>query len=276
MSTGKTKRFGQNFLVNSRAAHRIASEFHLKEGEIALEIGPGRGALTKFLAESGARLYAVEKDPSLSRFLEEMFNDNPEISIINADILQHDFKDFCAPPGSEKNVLRIIGNLPYSISKPVLMKIISERLWIRDFLLMLQKEVADRVLSRPKSRNYSPLSVLFSLTSTIRRVMELSPRSFSPPPKVHSTVIHGKFLDRPGFEDEEEEKVRQIVSALFSKRRKTIRNNLSSFLKVDDRKVTIILEGCCLDPESRAETLDPEDFVRISRSVSMKAGGILL
>ncbi len=275
MGTKKRNVLGQNFLVNGRAAVSLARRFNARKRDLILEIGPGYGALTKHLVKQDPYLCAVEKDERICNTLRIELQDRTNVWIINGDILQQRFLDFCSHAGLRKKKIRIIGNLPYSISKPILMKMISERSNIKDFMVMLQREVAEKILSEPCSKSYSPLSVLFHLTATLEKVMELSPRSFSPPPKVFSTVVRGNFLEDADFVPEEEAMVRKVISSLFARRRKTIKNNLALLLK-DSNLAVDIIRACGLRHDMRAETLSPGDFVSIARLINMKGIAVLL
>lgn len=275
MGTKKRNVLGQNFLVNGRAAVSLARRFNARKRDLILEIGPGYGALTKHLVKQDPYLCAVEKDERICNTLRIELQDRTNVWIINGDILQQRFLDFCSHAGLRKKKIRIIGNLPYSISKPILMKMISERSNIKDFMVMLQREVAEKILSEPCSKSYSPLSVLFHLTATLEKIMELSPRSFSPPPKVFSTVVRGNFLEDADFVPEEEAMVRKVISSLFARRRKTIKNNLALLLK-DSNLAVDIIRACGLRHDMRAETLSPGDFVSIARLINMKGIAVLL
>lgn len=258
----KQKRLGQNFLINQRAAQTIIEKFHPKEKELIVEIGPGKGALTDLLVKSKASIMAIEVDPALCKQLRQKFEKYYNLRIITGDILNYHFSDLLTGNAGKINDIRVIGNIPYHISKPILMKLIAERDMVHDAILMLQREVAERVLASPGSKNYSPLSVLFALTAATKKLMTLSPGSFSPPPQVYSTLISCTFLKRAKFR--EEEVLKTILAALFSKRRKTIKNNLATLLKVSGAKAASLIESCGYQPMKRAEELDPEDFLKIA------------
>ncbi len=266
----KRRHLGQNFLINRRASKTIVQKFKPDKEDVIVEIGPGRGALTEYLVKTGANIYAIEADDSLCILLKDKFKNYHNLTVINGNILNYNFNNILEKSGVKFTKLRVIGNIPYHISKPLLMKLISERYFIHDFTLMLQKEVTERIISTPGSKKYSPLSVLFALTSKMKRVMELSPGSFSPAPKVYSSVISCSFFNKAIFRNEEELILKKIIAALFSKRRKTIKNNLAALLKVSGKKAASILERCGFDPLMRAENLHPEDFLKIARFISAK------
>lgn len=262
------RHLGQNFLINQRASRSIVEKFKPAKGDMIVEIGPGRGALTDHLVKSSANIFAIEVDQSLCFFLNDRLKKYLNLTVINADVLNYNFNTILEQKRTKAGKLRVIGNIPYYISKPLLMKLISERQCIHDATLMLQKEVTERILSGPGSKNYSPLSVLFALTSKIKKIMDLSPGSFSPAPKVHSCVISCSFLKKAKFKVEEERTLKKIVAALFAKRRKTIKNNLTTALKISEHQATFILEKCGFPSSLRAEDLNPEDFLKIARFIS--------
>jgi 16S rRNA (adenine1518-N6/adenine1519-N6)-dimethyltransferase len=265
------RHLGQNFLINQRAARSIVKKFQPKEEECIVEIGPGRGALTVHLVESKAIIVAIELDPHLCQKLKEKLKNFINLRIINSDILNYNFNNIFKQTGREMESIRIIGNIPYQISKPILMKLFSNRDVIHDAALMLQKEVADRILSKPGTKNYSPLTVLFSLTSKIQKVMDLSPGSFSPRPQVHSTVISCTFFKKARFNETEEKSLKKMLTALFAKRRKTIKNNLAASMKIDGAKAATLIESCGFDPSMRAEELHPEDILKMARFIHISS-----
>ncbi len=264
---GKQQRLGQNFLINKRAAQSIVEKFQPREKELIVEIGPGKGALTAYLVESKATILAIEVDSFLCQDLKKRFENSPNLSIINHDILNYNFNNILTGSGEKVENIRIIGNIPYHISKPILMKLFSERHLIQDATLMLQKEVADRILAAPSSKAYSPLTVLFALTAKTTKLMDLSPGSFSPPPQVDSCVISCTFFESALFSAKEEDGLKKTVAFLFSKRRKTIKNNLAASLNISGSKATSLIESCGFQPSMRAEELKPEDFLKIARFI---------
>ncbi len=267
MTHSTKKHLGQNFLINRRAARSIVQKFEPKEGECIVEIGPGKGALTVDLVESRADIFAIEVDSILCQQLNERLKYYKNLRIINRDILKYNFKNILSQTGRRVKKIRIIGNIPYQISKPILMKIFSERALVHDAALMLQKEVADRILSRPGSKTYSPLSVLFSLTSEITKVMDLSPGSFLPQPQVRSTVISCTFSRKRLFNEVEEETLKKLLTVLFAKRRKTIKNNLAASLKINGAKAAALIVSCGFEPSTRAEELYPDDLLKMARFI---------
>lgn len=270
MNRSAKKHLGQNFLINRRAARSIVQKFQPKEGECIVEIGPGKGALTVDLVESRADIFAIEVDFLLCRQLSQRLKNFTNLRIINSDILKYNFREILSQAGRRIKNLRIIGNIPYQISKPILMKIFSDRALVYDAALMLQKEVADRILARPGSKTYSPLSILFSLTSKIEKLMDLSPGSFLPKPQVRSSVISCTFSRKRLFDEAEEETLKKLLTALFAKRRKTIKNNLAASLKINGVKAATLIESCGFEPSMRAEELCPEDLLKMARFIHVR------
>src|SRR3972149_6031853 len=241
------KSLSQNFLVNLHAAQRIVDSLNLSNEDSVLEIGAGKGVLTQFLIEKAKKVYAVELDKNLCEFLREKFSNQKNLEIINQDILQLDLKKLL--PSSPK--IKIIGNLPYQITSPILDWLIQYKELISQVVLMVQKEVAIRMSASPGSKDFSPLSVFVQVYTNPKILFSLKPGSFNPPPKVDSTVMVLDFLSQSKVRPEDEKLFFQIVKASFSTRRKTILNCLSSNLKLPKNLVEKILAEQKINPQSR-------------------------
>ncbi len=255
------KSLSQNFLVNLHAAQRIVESLNLSPEDAVLEIGSGKGVLTQFLIEKAKKVYAVELDKNLCEFLKEKFVHQKNLEIICQDILKVDLKKLVSH--SEK--IKIIGNLPYQITSPILNWLIEYKELISQAVLMVQKEVAIRMCAKPGSKDFSPLSIFVQVYTNPKILFSLKPGSFTPPPKVESTVIALDFLSQSMVKPEDQKLFFQIVKASFSTRRKTILNCLSSKLEFSKSMVENILREIKIDPQSRAETLEINQYLKLNQ-----------
>ena len=254
------KRFGQNFLHDMRIIQRIVSSIAPKENEPVLEIGPGQGALTTVLLPHKPQLTAVEIDRDLAAMLRTKFIDDKHFSLIEGDALQFDLRSLEAAPHS----LRVVGNLPYNISTPLLFHLLSQREYIRDMHFMLQKEVVQRMAAEPGSKDYGRLSIMAQYYCHVTSLFDVPPGSFFPPPKVMSAIVRLQPRE-PELAAHNTETLSQLVNIAFQQRRKTLRNTL----KVIATETQIIAAG--INPDARSETLSVNDFVRLSNQLSTQS-----
>jgi 16S rRNA (adenine1518-N6/adenine1519-N6)-dimethyltransferase len=263
-----SKGWGQNFLIHQATAEKIAAAIHPGPSDVVVEIGAGLGALTLPLSRSGARVIAVEIDGELARFLAKEFEqkNGKGVKIECMDILE---LDLIGLHEQFQRKMKIIGNLPYSISSPVLFKLMEAADCLKEAVLMLQDEVAERVLAPPGTKNYGILSVMVGYHCECRRVMRLKPSQFHPPPKVDSQVISLSFRDCPLTPKVERSWLVQTVRAAFSHRRKTLRNSLlaSKLGNLNADSVSKALQGASIEPRRRAESLTLEDFLRLAEAL---------
>ena len=257
------KRFSQNFLVNLRAAKRIVDYLELKPDEKVLEIGPGKGVLTHFLLEKAKRVYGVEVDRSLFKYLVEEFKDKENLEVINQDILE--FNLYKIVDKGER--LKVIGNIPYQITTPIFEYLIQNREFIDFAILTVQKEVAKRICAKPGTPDWSPLSIGIQLFSNPEILFTLKPNSFFPAPKVDSAVIRVKFLLKPKVEVEFLF-FADLVKAVFSQRRKTLLNSLSKSLDLNKDELQTILKDAEIDSQRRGETLNLEELGKLAKIIS--------
>jgi 16S rRNA (adenine1518-N6/adenine1519-N6)-dimethyltransferase len=257
------KRFGQHFLHDKRVVQRIVDAVDPRPGETLVEIGPGLGALTGALLERAGRLHVVEVDRDLAARLEATAGGDGALTVHCADALRF---DFCALADGGRT-LRIVGNLPYNISTPLMFRLLDQQRCIRDMCFMLQKEVVDRLHAAPDTRAYGRLSVMVQWRCRVERLFTVASGAFSPPPKVDSAVVRLVPHTQPEADVGDPAVFARVVRAAFAHRRKTLRNNLRGLL--DDAG----LAGAGVDPGARAETLAVEDFARLSRRVSAAAPG---
>jgi 16S rRNA (adenine1518-N6/adenine1519-N6)-dimethyltransferase len=221
------KSLGQNFLHDQNIARKIAASLDIQENDIVIEIGPGTGNLTKFLIDYGVPVYAIEIDKRAIAVLEEEFP-NENLNIIHKDILDFDLKVFAE---NENGNINIVGNLPYYISSQILFYIFDNAEFVKKAILMLQKEVARRLCSKPRSKDYGILTVATELSSTPRILFDVSPKCFFPEPKVWSSIIEldlsEQIVTRIKYK-----KTMELVRTAFNQRRKTMKNSLKNYVEM--------------------------------------------
>jgi 16S rRNA (adenine1518-N6/adenine1519-N6)-dimethyltransferase len=254
------KRLSQNFLVNDRAAKRIVDNLNPEKSDVVLEIGAGSGALTKHLVHQAKRVLAVEIDQELCSALEKKFAEHRNLTIIHADILKLDLDSLIKPA----HQCKVVGNLPYQITSPILSFLLQNKKLIELCVLMVQKEFAQRLSSAPGSKDWSPLSVAIRLHADVEILFHLKPGSFFPRPRVDSSVIKITFLPNPRVRVEDEEWFLKVVRAAFGQRRKTLLNSLAANLSLPKEKLEFILKRIEIDPQRRAETLGLKEFAELS------------
>lgn len=264
------KELGQNFLSDPNTARMIVEKTGISEDDRVLEIGPGLGALTCFIAKKALHVTAVEKDARLIPVLRQVINDEglTNIDIIHGDIL----KIHIAETAKDKKLV-VIGNLPYNISSQILFKLVEERRVIEKAFLMFQKELAARILSPPGGREYSRLSAVSRYAADISFVAEVGPSSFFPSPEVNSTVLQFRFIPPEEFDEHQEKLLFDVIKAAFSKRRKSLKNSMAGGeLGYEKQFVLEILSRAGIDAQRRAETLSVEEFKGLIRVLG-KTGG---
>jgi len=245
------KRFGQNFLHDARVLHAIVASIAPRADERLVEIGPGQGALTGLLLEACGHLDVVELDRDLVEYLRKKFAGEDRLRIHAGDALKFDFSAL----GLDGPV-RVVGNLPYNISTPLLFHLFEHSACISDMHFMLQKEVVDRLCAKPGGKDYGRLGVMASYYCAMEPLMEVGPESFNPPPKVVSAVVR-LLPHRARPVAIPPEVLGRVVAAAFSQRRKTLRNALSLLFSGAE------IESAGINPSARAETLSLEDFARL-------------
>ncbi|HXY96483.1 MAG TPA: 16S rRNA (adenine(1518)-N(6)/adenine(1519)-N(6))-dimethyltransferase RsmA [Steroidobacteraceae bacterium] len=246
----RRKRFGQHFLHDPAAIRRIVAALEPRSGDHLVEIGPGRGALTRQLLEcAGCTLDAIEIDRDLGAQLGASFTADARHALHVADALEFDFTGLAAQRGGR---LRIVGNLPYNISTPLLFRLLAHADAILDAHVMLQREVVARLAAQPGGGDYGRLTVMLAPRVGIERLFDLGPGAFQPPPRVWSAVARLTFLPAPRFAVSPH--YAEVVAAAFAHRRKTLRNALARVMSGQD------IAACGLDPGARPETLTPQEF----------------
>ncbi len=239
----------------------------LQADDEVVEIGPGLGFLTRRLLEQAARVWAVEVDPVLVEHLRRAeFAADPKLELIHGDILT-----VALPQRSSEKKMKLAGNLPYSISTPVLFRIFEWREYFSTLVLMLQKEVADRMASAPGTKVYGSLSVWCQVHGRISEKVSVSPEAFFPRPKVRSTILKIELYDQPLIKAEETAALRGLVRAAFDQRRKTLGNALSAWLKGGRGEIERLLHSVDVDPQRRGETLRVDEFIKLARAARSEA-----
>ena len=267
----KAKRsLGQNFLVDPQYQQSIMQAVHPQPGEPLIEIGPGHGALTELLVASGARVVAIELDRELVSVLKHTFADAANFELVEADALKVNFCDAIAPARSA----RVVANLPYNISTPILQRLIEQRHCLSEMTLMLQREVVDRIVAEPGGKERGYLSVLVQLYCEAEHLFDVPPKAFRPVPKVFSSVLRLKVRTQPAAEVHHEALFLELAKTLFSQRRKTIYNNLRSGAArvglANTEQINQVLTVAGLDPQRRAETLSIADLAGLANAISSR------
>lgn len=261
------KSLGQNFLVDGNVIDAIIRAARVGPGENVLEVGPGQGALTTRLCEQAARVVAVEWDRELVPLLHEKVGVGGSCAVVHGDILRVDLASLLTSAGAER--WKVVANLPYNISSQVLFKFIDNRTLFTELILMLQKEVGQRLLASPSCKDYGILTVLCRQVFDIEKVCLVKPTSFRPVPKVDSVVLRFRVLPQNRYPVDDEKIFRAVVKASFSQRRKTLWNCLKSLDLLSDAQVrACVFEQSGIDQGRRGETLSLEEFVSLTNIIA--------
>lgn len=262
------KQLGQNFLQDLPSAEMLVQKAGIAADDIVLEIGPGLGTFTVALGKAAGKVIAVEKDAELIPLLTMQLVDcglKEKVRVEEADILRFNMADvFEMLP--QKVV--VAGNLPYNISSQVLVKLIENRRYIKKAVLMFQKELADRIMAPPGKKDYGRISAMLQYCAAVKPLAVLKPQSFLPPPKIDSTVVLIDFMEELPYPAHSEQWLFRVIKGSFGNRRKTLKNSLSAGgLGLTASEAGRLLEQSGIDPERRAETLSPAEFVTLSIAV---------
>jgi 16S rRNA (adenine1518-N6/adenine1519-N6)-dimethyltransferase len=257
------KSLGQNFLVDPNYVRKIIAALELKETDTVIEIGPGRGAITEYLVESGANVLAIELDRELVPVLNETFAGAKNFTVVEADATTIDFTNLLESQAQKTNdqkpKTKLVANLPYYISTPILQHLSTQRHLFDSLVLMFQKEVVDRITAKPGDSERGFLTVLVEAAFDVEKLFDVPPNAFRPVPKVTSSVA--RFVPK-SEKIENEENFRKMLSVTFSQKRKTILNNLKTVFP--DAKD--ILERSAIDLQRRAETLTLDEWLILFRN----------
>ncbi|HEX7730767.1 MAG TPA: 16S rRNA (adenine(1518)-N(6)/adenine(1519)-N(6))-dimethyltransferase RsmA [Terracidiphilus sp.] len=258
-------KLGQNFLRDAQAIERIVNALGDCSERTVVEIGPGEGAITRLLAARAKRLIAVELDAELAAALEPQFPAE-RVTVVRRDVLQFDFEAAASEAGSK---LLVVGNLPYYVTSPILLKLAANHAALERAVLMVQREVADRVAAEPGSRDFGLLSVTVQMHGPAVRLFTLPPSAFSPPPDVHSTVFRWSFAARFAELEVDEAGFIAFARQAFAQKRKTLANNLRA-AGFEPAEATAALAAAGIAPQARAEELSLEKLAALYRVLSNK------
>lgn len=267
------KGFGQHFLVNMGVLEKIVHTVQPARDEPLLEIGPGIGVLTRLLADAGAMVTAVEADPRMVAVLEAELGTHPRVRIVAGDILVVDLAVTIHPPPFANNRRwRVVGNIPYNISSPILFLLRDYRQLFREAVLMLQREVADRLTARVGTKDYGLLTLGLGVVGTCEQLFDVAPGSFWPAPRVVSSVVRIHLPDPPPFPECDLAAFARVTRTAFGKRRKTIRNALITAAAAGQQtcvrtphQIDGALVAAGIDPTRRPETLSVQEYVELAR-----------
>ncbi|PQV65472.1 dimethyladenosine transferase [Abditibacterium utsteinense] len=264
LGASPNKTLSQNFLVDSLIIENTIEVAKIASSDAILEIGPGLGALTVRLLRDGGQVVSIEKDRAFAAFLRNKLR-GPNFSLVEGDALDVEWNDLKLP----ETKVKLVANLPFSISKPMLRRIMEEwRPRLSSATVLVQREVADRLISVPGTREYGPLTIMSALYARVSRAFDVPPESFLPPPNVVSTVVHIELLDAPTLALKNEKFFWQVVRAAFSQRRKTLGNTMKT---IAPREITApAFEKLGIDPMRRGETLSLLEFSDLSDALDIK------
>ena len=262
------KNFGQNFLIDSNIINNIISYANIKENDFVLEIGPGIGSLTQILSERAKKVLSVEIDNNLIPILKETLKEYNNIEIINNDILKLDLKKLIIEKNENKPI-KVVANLPYYITTPIIMELLEQKLNIESITVMVQKEVAERMKAKPKTKDYGALSVAVQYYCDTKIDIIVPPSCFIPRPKVESAIITLKILDKPKIELKNEELFFNIVKSAFGQRRKTLINSIYNQCKINISKEEIkeIMTKSNISDKVRGEELSITELGKLSDNI---------
>jgi 16S rRNA (adenine1518-N6/adenine1519-N6)-dimethyltransferase len=261
------KRFGQNFLIDQNIVQKIVASANLEESDWVLEIGPGLGALTTLMAQVAKRVVAMEIDRDLVAILEELIQE-PRIKIVEGDALALDWAELLQGAGWQGEPLKLVANLPYYLTTPLIMKALESDLPFVDVVVMVQREVADRILADPASKDYGVLSLAVQYYAQPSLVLKVPRTVFMPAPNVDSAVVH--LQPRPPQVEAPKEQLFEVIRASFQQRRKTVRNALKPLVAewgLSSEDLDRALAAVQLEPTIRGERLSLEDFNRLTKEL---------
>ncbi len=261
------RRLGQNFLVHPGLAERLVASLPLEPEDTVIELGPGRGILTRPLARRCRRVRALELDPEAVAFLREELKGLPNVEVIPGDMLSYPLEGLT---DGGKGGLKVVGNLPYNVSTPLLLRLVEMRREMAWAGLMFQREVAQRIASPPGTRAYGTISVLTQYAATVRPILDLSPGSFYPRPKVWSSFLILQFRP-PSKEVESFELFREVVHAAFRHRRKKLINSMRGLRGYSSEQLLYALSQAKIDTRYRGEELSVEQFVILTNILAKMA-----
>ena len=261
------KRFGQNFLIDTHVLEKIIDSAHITKDDFVLEIGPGIGTMTQYLAESAREVAAVEIDNTLIPILQDTLKDWDNVTVIHNDILKVDIRQLALEKNGGKPI-KVVANLPYYITTPIIMGLFENQVPIDSITIMVQKEVADRMQVGPGTKDYGALSLAVQYYAKPQIVANVPPNCFMPRPKVGSAVIRLERYEKPPVEVKNEKLMFRLIRASFNQRRKTLVNGLKNSPEISYTKEQIekALEACGLPLNIRGEALTLEQFAQLANA----------
>jgi 16S rRNA (adenine1518-N6/adenine1519-N6)-dimethyltransferase len=263
------KSLGQNFLVDPNLQRKIVEAIRPGPDDEVLEIGPGRGALTTHLARSVRRLILVELDDTLAAALADRYADDPSVTMVHGDILKVDLARVSDDPAA----LKVIGNIPYNITTPIIFHLLERHPRPREIVLMVQREVADRILAEPGGKAWGALAVAIRLVASVERVVNVGRAAFRPVPDVESTVIRIVPFQPPRITPEMEREARIVTRIAFGQRRKQLQKVLRAAFRLSPSDVDELATETGIDLRARPETLGPDAFVRLAEALAARGAG---
>ncbi|MFV0528390.1 MAG: 16S rRNA (adenine(1518)-N(6)/adenine(1519)-N(6))-dimethyltransferase RsmA [Lachnospiraceae bacterium] len=262
------KRFGQNFLIDHNILSKIVTSADINKDDFVIEIGPGIGTLTQYLAEKAGTVYTIEIDKSLLPILHDTLQDFPNVQVVNEDVLKVDLRSLVREKNADRPV-KIVANLPYYITTPIIMKLFEDQVPLISATIMVQKEVADRMQTGPGSKDYGALSLAVQYYAAPKIVATVSPSCFIPPPKVYNTVIQLTRHREPVVKVVNEQRLFEIIRASFNQRRKTLVNGLrnSGVLSYQKEEIETAIAACGFSANIRGEALTLEEFALLANTL---------
>lgn len=257
------KKYGQNFIGDPALLERIATVCDWQPGDRALEIGPGAGTLTRAIAREAEEVLAVEIDRRLAPLLEETLTDCANVHLVFTDALKADLDALMRDTLSWDGRYKLIANLPYYITTPLIMHVLEDSEKVSELVIMVQKEVGERLCAAPGSKAYGAVTVMVQYAATVARAFDVGRHAFVPAPEVDSTILHLIPYEKRPIQAQSDAVLRRVVKAAFSQRRKTLRNSLSS-LGCDKALIKQALEAASIEDSRRAETLSVAEFVALA------------
>jgi 16S rRNA (adenine1518-N6/adenine1519-N6)-dimethyltransferase len=258
------KRWGQHFLIDPNILNKVVRTAEVGKEDVVLEVGPGLGEMTLALARQAKKVIAIEIDSKLVAILEKKMKDHSNVEVVKSDILKVDFDQFLK---REANPIKVVANLPYQISTPLLFRFVESKEVFSTFTLMLQREVAERMVASPGRKEYGPLSIFIQLFFDLSIRFFIKPSAFFPPPKVDSALVHMIWKEEPMIESNDEEWFKRVVKACFGYRRKTLVNALKHSELILPESMESKMKGIGIDPRRRPETLTIQEFATLANAL---------
>ena len=264
------KSLGQNFLISNEVVENIINCSQIEDDDMVIEIGPGLGVLTKYLLQKAKKVICIELDPKMIRILKDRFESQTNLEIINGDVLKVNLKEIIDNNKKELGIkkVKIVANLPYYITTPIIMKLLEEKLDIDSITVMIQKEVADRLIEIPGGKNTGAITHTVYYYCKSEKIMEVPNNSFIPEPEVTSEVIRMNLREKPAVDIENSKVMFMIIKSAFMQRRKTLLNALTNTkVFINKNEGMEILKKLNLDANIRAENLTLQDFANIANEI---------